>query len=166
MEIDGICSLFRFEGLIRRAIHELKYNNFKALGPPLACLLAEYLKARPLPREVLVPVSLHPRRLRERGYNQSSILAWELGGLVDLPVMEGSLLRLRDTPAQARAATAEVRRRNVAEAFACRDGKLEGKEVLLIDDVCTTGATLDSCAVALKKAGAGSVWGLILAREV
>ena len=136
MEIDGICSLFRFEGLIRRAIHELKYNNFKALGLPLASLLAEYLKARPLPREVLVSVSLHPRRLRERGYNQSSILACELGGLTDLPVVEGSLLRLRDTPTQARAATAEVRRRNVAEAFACRDGKLQGKKVLLIEFIC------------------------------
>ena len=166
MEIDGISSPFRFEGLMRRAVHELKYNNFKALGSPLARLLAEYLRARPLPREVLVPVSLHPRRLRERGYNQASILVHELGRLINLPVVEGLLLRLKDTPAQARAATAEVRRRNVAEAFACRDGQLRGEKVLLIDDVCTTGATLDSCAVALKKAGAGSVWGLTLAREV
>jgi ComF family protein len=166
MEIDGIRSPFRFEGLMRRAIHDLKYNNFKALGFSLARLLAEYLETRPLPGEVLVPVSLHPHRLRVRGYNQSSILARELGKLINLPVMEDSLLRLRDTPAQARATTAEVRRKNVTDAFTCQDGQLQGEKVLLIDDVCTTGATLDSCAVALKKAGAGSVWGLTLAREV
>jgi len=166
MEIDGVRSPFRFEGLMRRAIHELKYKNLKVLDLPLARLLAKYLEDKPLPRDVLVPVPLHPRRLRERGYNQSSLLAQKLGKLADLPVVEGLLLRLRDTPAQARIATAGVRRRNVAEAFTCRDGQLQGEKVLLIDDVCTTGATLDACAVALKKAGASSVWGLTLAREM
>lgn len=164
--IDGIRSPFRFEGMARQAIHHLKYNNFRALASPLAQLLKDYLQVKLLPREVLVPVPLHPHRLRERGYNQSSLLAKELGKLTGLPVVEGSLLRFRDTPAQTRAASAEVRRNNVDGAFACQDHKLQGKQVLLIDDVCTTGATLDSCAVALKKAGTSSVWGLTLAREI
>jgi ComF family protein len=166
LEINGIRSPFLFQGVVRQAIHQLKYNNFKALASPLAQLLAEYVETRPLPVEVIVPVPLHPRRLRERGYNQSALLARELGRLVSLPVVEDSLSRLKDTPAQARASNAEIRRSNVVGVFACRDEKLKGKPVLLIDDVCTTGATLDSCAIALNKAGASSVWGLVLAREV
>jgi competence protein ComFC len=166
LEINGIRAPFLFQGAVRQAVHQLKYNNFKALAFPLAQLLAEYLETRLLPVEVIVPVPLHPRRLRERGYNQSALLARELGRLTSLPVVEDSLFRLTDTPAQARAANAEIRRSNVEGVFACREGKLEGKQVLLIDDVCTTGATLDSCAIALKRAGVSSVWGLALAREV
>jgi competence protein ComFC len=166
LEINGIRSPLLFQGVVRQAIHQLKYNNFKVLASPLAQLLAEYVETRPLPVEVIVPVPLHPRRLRERGYNQSALLARELGRLISLPVVEDSLFRLKDTPAQARASNAEIRRSNVVGVFACRDEKLKGKQVLLIDDVCTTGATLDSCAITLNRAGASSVWGLALAREV
>jgi len=166
LEISGIRSPFLFQGVVRQAIHQLKYNNFKALASPLAQLLAAYVETRPLPVEVIVPVPLHPRRLRERGYNQSALLARELGRLTSLPVVEDSLFKLRDTPAQTRALNAEIRRSNVVGVFACRDEKLKGKQVLLIDDVCTTGATLDSCAITLSRVGASSVWGLALAREV
>lgn len=166
LEINGIRSPFLFEGVIRQAIHQFKYNNFKALALPLAQLLAEYWETRHLEMEVIVPVPLHSRRLRERGYNQSGLLAREMGKLINLPVMEGSLLRLRDTTAQVKAPNAEIRRKNVLGVFDCRDGNLHGKRVLLIDDVCTTGATLDSCAIALNRAGVSSVWGLTLAREI
>jgi len=135
LEINGIRSPFLFQGAVRQAVHQLKYNNFKALAFPLAQLLGEYLETRLLPAEVIVPVPLHPRRLRERGYNQSALLARELGRLTSLAVVEDSLFRLMDTPAQVRAANAEIRRSNVQGVFACRDGKLEGKQVLLIDDV-------------------------------
>ena len=163
--IDGIRSPFRFEGIVRQTIHQFKYNHFKALALPLARLLDEYLQHRALPAEVLVPVPLHPHRLRERGYNQGGELARELGRLAGLPVVEGTLLRFRDTPSQVGAA-GELRYGNVSGAFACRDQRLRQKRVLLIDDVCTTGATLDACAVALKEAGALSVWGITVAREV
>ncbi len=165
-QINGIRSPFLFEGVVRQAIHHLKYQNLKALATPLAQLLKGYLDTAPLPGEVLVPVPLHPRRLRERGYNQSSLLARELGKLSGLRVVEGSLHRLRNTPSQAKAASVAVRRSNVGGAFACRDHHLQQTPVLLIDDVCTTGATLDACAIALKTAGATSVWSLTLAREV
>lgn len=85
--------------------------------------------------------------------------------LTTLPLVEGCLIRLRNTASQARAAGAEERRKNVEGAFECLDGRLQGKQVLLIDDVCTTGATLEACAIALKAKGAISVWGLTLARE-
>ena len=163
--IDGIRSLFLFQGTVRQAVHQFKYRHFKALAEPLAQLLAENLEARPLPAEAIVPVPLHPRRLRSRGYNQSELLANELGRLTCLPVVSDSLVRTTNTPAQARTAGAAERRDHVRGAFCCANQKLAGKRVLVVDDVCTTGATLDSCAVALNQSGAGSVWGLTLARE-
>lgn len=164
-EIDGIRSPFRFEGVMRQAVHELKYHNLRAISGRLAGLLAAYLRANSVPGDVLVPVPLHPLRLRRRGYNQSALLARELGKLSALPVAEGSLRRVKDSLSQAKTKTVEDRQGNVTDAFACQDQKLSGKRVLLIDDVCTSGATLESCAGALKVAGAISVWGLTLARE-
>ena len=165
-EIDGIRSPFRFDEVIRKAIHQLKYRNLKAISPCLAELLADYLGSNSLPGEALVCVPLHPRRLRERGYNQSSLLARELGRRIDLPVIEDCLIRVKQAQPQVRAVDVEERRRNVADAFVCRDEKVEGKQIILIDDVCTSGATLESCAAALKSKDATSVWGLTLAREI
>ena len=165
-EINGISSPFRFEGVIRQAIYELKYRNLRAIARLLAQLLGDYLLSNPVPGEVLVPVPLHPKRLRERGYNQSRLLAQELGKLTNLPVVDDCLVRQRHALPQARTATVDERRSNVADAFSCRDQRLRGKQVLLIDDVSTSGATLDACARALKGAGAISVWGLVLAREI
>jgi len=165
-EIDGIRSPFRFDGVMRQAIHQLKYRNLRALAVPLAQLLNDYLTSNPVAGEVLVPVPLHQKRLMERGYNQSSLPAQELGKLTNLPVVDDCLARRRHAPPQARTSTVDERRSNVANAFFCRDGRLQDKQVLLIDDVCTSGATLDACARALKEAGAISVWGLVLAREI
>ena len=165
-EIDGIRSPFRFDGVMRQAIHQLKYRNLRALAEPLAKLLNDYLATNPIPGEVLVPVPLHQKRLRERGYNQSSLLAKELGKLTNLPVVDDCLIRQRHAPPQARSSTVEERRSNVAGAFVCRDHRLQDKQVLLIDDVSTSGATLDAGAAALKATGATSVWGLVLAREI
>ena len=151
---------------MRQAIHQLKYHNLKAISSCLAELLADYLQLSPLPGEAIVPVPLHPRRLRERGYNQSGLLAVELGRLTNLPVTEDSLIRVKEGRPQVRAANAKERRRNVANAFICRDEKVSGKQIILVDDVCTSGATLESCASALKSKGAIMVWGLTLAREI
>jgi len=164
--IDGVRAPFRFDGIIRQAIHELKYRNLKAICGCLSELMAAYLLDKPVPGEVLVPVPHHPRRLRERGYNQSGLLARGLGRLASLPVIEDSLYRVKDSLPQARTSTVEDRRRNVIDAFACQNQKLNDMHVLLIDDVCTSGATLEACAVALKAAGVVSVWGLTLAREI
>jgi competence protein ComFC len=165
-EIDGIRSAFQFEGVLREAIHQLKYKNIKILATPLARLLSDYLSANPLPADVLVPVPLHPRRLKERGYNQSRLLARELGKLVNLPLVSDCLVRNRHAPPQARTLTLDERRANVIGAFTCRDQRLKGKQVLLIDDVSTSGATLNACAAALKASGATSVWGLTIAKEI
>ena len=165
-EIDGIRSPFQFDGVIKRAVYQLKYGNIRALAQSLAELLQDYLLTYPVPVEVLVPVPLHQKRLRERGYNQSVLLAKELGKLIKLPIVDDCLVRLRHTPPQVKTATVIERQSNVAGAFTCRDSRLQNKQVLLIDDVSTSGATLDACATALKAAGAASVWGLVLAREI
>ncbi len=163
--IDGIRSPFHFEGVIRQAIHELKYRNLKAIAGRLAELLFRYLQTNTVPGEVLVSVPLHNKRLRQRGYNQSGLIVKELNKLTALPVVEGCLFRLKDSLPQARTETVDGRRRNVMDAFTCVDQRLSGRHVLLVDDVCTSGATLEACAIALKSAGALSVWGLTLARE-
>ena len=165
-DIDGIRSPFRFEGVMREAIHQLKYQNLRALAAPLAGMLQEYLIASPLDIDVLVPVPLHRKRLRERGYNQTSLLAKELGKLINTPVVDDVLVRQRHTPPQARTATIEERTHNIADAFACRGNGLRGRRVLLLDDVATSGTTLDACATVLKANGVDSVWGLVMAREI
>ncbi len=169
LEIDGIRAPYRMEGAIRQAVHALKYQYVRALSPDMGRLLAEFIAASPDlsgPADVLVPVPLHPRRERNRGYNQSLLLARETGKAVGLPVEDGALRRSRHTPSQARSASQKERRANVAEAFVAEAALAQGRRILLIDDVCTTGATLEACAIALKEAGAASVWGLTLAREV
>ena len=164
--IDGIRSPFRFEGAVREAVHQLKYRNLRALAPLLAGLLNDYLKTNPVSGEVLVPVPLHRRRLRERGYNQSHLLAEGLSRLCDMPVVADCLVRQKNNPPQARTSTVEERRDNVIGVFDYRNDQLRGKEVLLIDDVATSGATLDACAAVLKTSGAVSVWALTFAREI
>jgi ComF family protein len=164
-ETDGIRSPFAFDGVVRQAIYQFKYGHFKALAAPLGQMLDGYLDEEPLEADVLVPVPLHSSRLQERGYNQSALLAAELGRRSGLPVVGDCLVRLRHTKPQVKTAGAVERQRNLAGAFGCRDGRLAGKRILLIDDVCTTGATLSSCARALRVAGASLIWGLALARE-
>jgi len=165
-KIDGIRSAFRFEGTMRQAIHQLKYQNLKAISSSLAVLLADYLLLNPLPGEVLVPVPLHPRRLRERGYNQAVLLAKELSRLITLPVITNCLIRVKEAKPQVRTTTVTERRKNVTGAFICHGDKINGKQIILVDDVCTSGATLEACATALKNNGAVSIWGLTIAMEI
>ncbi len=165
-EVDGIRAPFVFDGIIRQAVHELKYRNLRALAPLMAGLLCDYLVENAIPADILVPVPLHRKRLRDRGYNQSALLAGELGRLSGLPVVASGLVRHRYAAPQARSAGVSERQKNVAGAFTCADDRFQGKRVLLIDDVSTSGATLNACAGALKSAGAAQVWGLVMALEL
>ena len=166
MSIDSIRSPLIFQKLTREAVHQFKYQNIRVLAVPLAGVLHAYLSENPISADVIVPVPLHPQRLRQRGYNQSLLLAIELGKLTGIPVHSDILNRRINTPPQARTAGSVERHRNMSGAFASMNGKLKDKKVLLIDDVSTSGATLDACAAALKQAGAVSVWGLTVAREL
>jgi ComF family protein len=164
LEVDGIRSPFLMEGVIREGVHSLKYHGVRAAAAQLGQLLAEYLVSHPIPGEVIVPVPLHPRRLRKRGYNQSALLAEKVSMLTGLPVRKDLLARVKDAPPQVGTASLEQRRQNVVGCFQCV-GDVQNRAVLLLDDVVTTGSTMSACAAAVKAAGAASVWGLALARE-
>ncbi len=165
LEIEGIRSPYRMEGTVRSAVHALKYQGVRALAPTLGALLADYVSRNPMPVDALVPVPLFPRRERNRGYNQSVLLAQAMGEVIDVPVENSALRRLRQTPPQASSASEDERRSNVSGAFEAEAGLIQGRRIVVIDDVCTTGATLESCSIALRSAGAESVWGLTLALE-
>lgn len=164
--IDGIYSIFKYGGAIRQAIIQFKYENLKVLADPLSHCMLEYLKEHHLSFDIIIPVPIHKRRLRERGYNQSSLLAQRLSRVTRIPVVEGALVRTKHSPSQAKSDNVDQRRNNINNAFKCVSHDVSGKRILLIDDVCTSGATLNSCATSLKSAGAASVWGLTLAKEI
>ncbi len=164
--IDGIRAPFSFEGVVRRCIHKFKYENIRALAGSLSIFLYDCLQNNAVSADVIVPVPLHPKRLRERGYNQSGLLAHELGRLSGLPVIENHLVRCLHTLPQAQSSGVDERRHNIVNAFKCLDRRLQGKKVLVIDDVVTSGSTLNICARELKSTGAASVWGLAVALEL
>ena len=149
---------------MREMVHALKYQNLRASAPDLGRLLAGYLDSNEIPTDVAMPVPLHPRRERERGYNQSELMARELSKGSGIPVQAGLLRRTRNAASQVSIKGREERRRNIDGAFECRS-TVEGLRVLLIDDVVTTGSTMSACASALRAAGADSIWGLALARQ-
>ena len=171
---DLLRSAYRFRGPVRDAIHRLKYKGEWSAAEPLGTLMAAYLKSRfnsrwpgsrwPTSVSTLVPTPLHQRRLRSRGYNQSALLAREVGKRLNLPVREDLLARISNPRPQAEARSQQERRDNVADNFVCNTDT-SGLRVLLIDDVATTGSTLSECALALKSAGAARVYALTLARE-
>ena len=163
LQIECIRSVVYSEGVLREAIHQFKYCDLTALVGPLGDLMAAYWVQHPMPVDVVVPVPLHAARLRERGYNQAALLSREMARRVGLVVHERTLVRQRATVPQVEL-DARQRKENVHAAFRCSGNDLAGKRVLLVDDVCTTGATLEACAVALHEGGARGVQALTLAR--
>lgn len=163
LQIERIRSAAYFEGVLRKAMHGFKYRRRTALTGPLGGLMAACWAQHSMPVDVIVPVPLHAARLRQRGYNQAALLAREMARRVGLVVDERTLVRQRATAPQIKL-DARQRKDNVRDAFYCSSNALAGRRVLLIDDVCTTGATLEACAVALYEGGARSVQALTLAR--
>jgi competence protein ComFC len=157
-----------YEGALVRAILLLKFENMEPLGAWFAGRLAEVVRgdAEALEADVVVPVPLHRDRERERGYNQADLIARPLAKRLKLPHKAVLLMRTRPRPDK-QVLSLEERWESVRGAFATRPGSQVDKlRVLLVDDVLTTGATLDACARALREAGAKSVIGLTVARAM
>ncbi len=164
--LDSVRSVFIFDGVIRQAVHDLKYRNVQTMSGRLAGFMSDYFRESGLSGDMLIPVPLHDTRLRQRGYNQSELLAAELSQQISVAVNTALVKRVRNTKPQARSAGVTERRANMDSTFVCTSGEAAGRDVILIDDVCTSGATLESCAYALKAAGANHVLGFTLAREI
>lgn len=158
--MDTARAPFLYDGPLARAVRGMKFSGWHALGRHLAEAMAEV--AGDLRADVLTWVPLSRRRLRRRGFDQAEVLAGPLASRLGFPV-DRLLIRTRDTRAQARRAAAD-RRRALAGAFTAPD-PVPG-DVLLVDDVLTTGSTAAACAQALKEAGAGRVFLLTAARSV
>jgi competence protein ComFC len=159
-------SLGPYEGGLRTVVHELKFRGRQRVAERIAERLVEVpgREAVLSADAVLVPVPLHPRRRRERGFNQSELIAEALGRRCGLPVAAKALVRRKDTAPQT-GLTAAARRSNVAGAFAVRRRSLvAGRVAVLVDDVVTTGATARACATVLRAAGATDVRLLSAAR--
>ncbi|MCX5783551.1 MAG: ComF family protein [Elusimicrobia bacterium] len=162
-----IRSAFVFTPQIRAVIHGLKYRNKTYLAQYLAKhLLDTFLLYDELHDcQCLIPVPLSAGKFRQRGFNQSELLARELAKLSGAPMLSDALEKIKNTTSQA-SLNREQRLENVSDAFCVAKPELiKGKIILLIDDVATTGSTLEACAIALRKAGAKSVKALTVARE-
>lgn len=146
-----------FDGTLREAIHALKFRARRALAAPLGALMADCAAADPQLRsaQVVVQVPLHRNRLRERGFNQSELLAREVAERMALPLTADLLIRCQVTQAQSGLAL-EDRKRNVRGAFVA-SRQINGSTVLLVDDVISTGSTASECARALRQVGAARV---------
>ena len=155
-----------YNGAARQAIHALKYTGRRRLAEPLGDLLATEVRRVDVRPDLIVPVPLHAGRLRERGYNQAELLARRCAARLGVPCRTELLLRVRATPPQVGLSPAE-RRANVRNAFALAADatrSLAGRRVLLIDDVATTGSTLDAAAAGLLPAAPSAVMGLAVSR--
>ncbi len=152
-------------GLWRTAIHELKYRRNWGMARLFAWEAYQALAEARWPVSCLVPVPLHEARQRERGYNQVALWAQELAWRLQLPYRPHGLRRVRPTASQV-GLNWQQRWENVRNAFEARPQVVEGCRVLLVDDVLTTGATLNEAAKALLQAGAVAVYGLVLARAL
>jgi len=165
------CSYIRgispYDGITEHLIILLKYNGKRGTAKILGRLMTQVISNEEIYRncEVIVPVPLHPTRIRERGYNQAELLGKELSVELNIPLISDALVRVRATPSQTKLSP-EERIKNVKDAFAVNKRRAElinGKIVLLVDDVLTTGATLNECARTLLKGDIKEVLGIVSA---
>lgn len=158
--------------LTRKLIYQFKYKSrIKALAKPLSEILIEHfvlaknLETHLWENSLLIPVPLQKAKQKDRGYNQSEELAKELGHMLNVPLVSDNLLKIKKTLPQMKL-SAKDRQENLKGAFKIKNPQeITGKKIFLVDDVYTTGATMEECAKTLKEAGAKQVWGIVIARE-
>ena len=164
--IDTIRSPYLYvpQSPIYRAITKLKYRGLRSIAPELADLLYKFLSSRRgAQSDIVVPVPSHPSRMRQRGYGQAALIAAALAKRLDSPVNTHDLRRIVNAPSQLETDSREERWTQVSGGFEA-EPRFSGANVLLVDDLVTTGSTASACADALKRAGARRVVGLSVAR--
>lgn len=194
INLDGLWASAYYDNLIEKSVHSFKFEFIRDLSHPLSLIMINsiveaeefgdlqdmlmaasakeeeeniYTDGRRRKKEtLLLSVPLHKRRYNWRGFNQSSLLARNIGDRFGLRVREDVLRRIRNTKPQSKTGGKEDRQKNIEGAFRCvKPEDVSEKRVILVDDICTTSATLNECAKELKQAGADSVWGLVVARR-
>ena len=163
--IKGYYSKFVFETdkTLQQIIHALKYNQKFKLGEFLGMILAEGIKTRGWQLDAIIPVPIHHLKKAERGYNQSDYIAKGLSRSLNVPYSTNSIKRTRYTESQT-GLNMNDRVLNVSNAFKVKSSKkIPGKNILIVDDVCTTGATLQACGKVLKDAGSNLVYACSIA---
>ena len=159
-------SVFVYQDYVSGGILNFKFHNGKYYSKPFAKYLADLYKEHKYNCDLIIPVPIHVTRLKERGYNQSELLAKDLGEIINLPVDSESLVKIKKTKNQAEL-DFKQRHTNLEKAFKVTNKKqIKDKNILLIDDVYTTGSTIDECTKELTKAGAKSVYALTVAHAV
>lgn len=183
--LDGLWIAGDYENkILAQAVKKLKYNFIKGITPFLADFICRYLGDNFNPEEsgikanlksthsfnfldreksLIIPVPLHIKRENWRGFNQSALIAEQMAKNLGFKMLSGHLVRFKNNRPQASLKEAE-RLSNIAGCFKWQGNKLNGENIILVDDVATTGATLNECAKALKAGGAGEVWGLVAAK--
>jgi len=152
-----------YGGVVRECIHALKYQNNQSLGRYFSELMLPVVMNATWHVDIVMPVPLSRERYRERGYNQAAAIARPLALGLKKPFNPFGLVQIRDTKSQV-GLSGEQRRLNVVGAFRAVPELVSGKNILLVDDVMTTGSTMESCAKALKCAGSGKVYCITIAR--
>ncbi len=160
---ESLRAAFVFQGALRDAVLALKYNGITAVAHPLLDQIST--AALPPQTDLVTAVPMSGRRRRRRGYNQADQIARPLAVRLDLPFDPRALQRHGSSAQQATQPDRDARRRNVQHAFRADPGRVRGRRILIVDDVTTSGATLDACARALLDAGAARVDAWALARE-
>lgn len=162
--LDALCATGGHRGLLQSTIQAFKYDGARELAMPLADRLVKALRILNLPIDAIVPVPLFADRQAERGYNQSELLCQQMVLKTGIPARPTLLKRIRETSQQA-LLSEEDRRKNVRDAFEA-SADANGLSVLLVDDVATTGSTLRECAKALRKQGAGHIYGIAVSHSL
>ena len=157
-------SLFRYEGRVRDAILRYKFHALSFYSREFASMMAENMTESELACDLITWVPLSRKRKRSRGYDQAGLLAKELAERTDVPC-SCLLVKKRDTPPQSGSGGREARKKNISNAYRLKKGiDLTGKTILLIDDIVTTGATLEECAAVLAAGGAACIKAATIAR--
>ncbi|MGB2762348.1 MAG: ComF family protein [Minisyncoccales bacterium] len=172
-KLNGVFSAVSYEDkMIKKLIRQFKYKPFiKDLSKTLASLiithfyLSNNIEFLFLGKPVLIPVPLDRKKMKMRGFNQSEEITKELSQSLKIPLVKHALIKIKETQSQTELSR-EQRKENIKGAFACENiEEIKNKKILLIDDVFTTGATMNECAKVLKSAGDSEVWAITVARE-
>jgi len=162
-----------YDEIVRNLIHQFKYQKWTRLSPIFKNILEKYLKNIKITENqdlffenfIIIPMPLHKNREEERGFNQASLLAEIISNILQLPVISGAFLRIKETAPQAKIKDWQKRKENLENSFfTAMPEKIKNKNIILVDDIFTSGATMNEAAKTLKKSGAKKIIAFVLAK--